>query len=257
MKSTIAHAMDNRFFLLPFSFNVDKLRRDLAICEAEQWTAHFNTNDYSGDWNGIALRSASGRSADIVTTSPDAFSDTPLLDQCTYFREILSGFHFPIETVRLLALSPGSSIKEHRDPGLGYEHGIFRLHIPITSDPAVDFVVDQSRLQMEASQCWYANFSLPHSVRHDGNTRRIHLVIDGLRNAWTDHLFEAAGYDFEAEKKGREYDRETKLGMIKQLRLMNTDTARAIIASLEAEGGLDSIDASDSDKQENSLPEEG
>ena len=257
MKSIILQAMDNRFFLLPFSFDVAKLRIDLAICEAEQWTAHFNTNDYSGDWNGIALRSASGMAADIVTTSPDAFSDTPLLDQCTYFREILSGFHFPIETVRLLALSPGSTIKEHRDPGLGYEHGLFRLHIPIITDPAVSFIVDRSRLQMEAGQCWYANFSLPHSVQHDGNTRRIHLVIDGLRNAWTDHLFSSAGYDFEAEKKGREYDRATKMGMIKQLRLMDTDTARAIIASLEAEGGLDVPGTSDRDKHAGALPEEG
>jgi hypothetical protein len=257
MNSTIPHAMDNRFFLLPYSFDVAKLRRDLAICEAEQWTAHFNTNDYSGDWNGIALRSASGTTADILTTSPDVFSDTPLLEQCTYFREILAGFDCPVETVRLLALSPGSSIKEHRDPGLGYEHGAFRLHIPITTDPAVSFVVDQSRLEMEAGQCWYANFSLPHSVQHDGNTRRIHLVIDGLRNAWTDHLFETAGYDFEAERKGREYDRETKMGMIKQLRLMNTDTARAIIASLEAEGGLDTPTTSDTNKQAEFLPEEG
>jgi hypothetical protein len=140
-----------------------------------------------------------------------------------------------IETVRLLALSPGSIINEHRDMGLGYEDGRFRLHIPITTDADVSFVVDGCRLQMDAGQCWYANFSLPHAVHHNGTRRRIHLVIDGLRNDWTDRLFASAGYNFQLEKQSKGYDHATKMGMIKQLRMMDTDTARAIIASLEAD----------------------
>ncbi len=227
--------MDNRFLLLPLQFDVRLLIDDLATCEAEQWTAHFNQNDYAGEWNGIALRSASGSTTDIITVAPHGFADTPLLALCPYFRTILDGFAFQIETVRLLALSPGSVIKEHRDMGLGYEHGRFRLHIPITTDPDVAFVVDGSRLQMEAGQCWYANFSLPHSVHHHGTSRRIHLVIDGLRNDWTDQLFERSGYNFQVENEGKKYDSATRKAMIKQLRLIDTDTARAIITQLEKE----------------------
>ena len=249
--------MDNRFLLLPLQFDVRLLIDDLATCEAEQWTAHFNQNDYAGDWSGIALRSASGSTTDINTVAPHAFTDTPLLGRCPYFRTILDGFACGIETVRLLALSPGSVIKEHRDLGLGYEHGRFRLHIPITTDSDVAFVVDGSRLQMDAGQCWYANFSLPHSVQHHGTTRRIHLVIDGLRNEWTDQLFERSGYSFEVENESRKYDSATRKAMIKQLRLMDTDTARALIAQLEQDVASESNLEPDQSQNEKPQLEKG
>lgn len=227
-------AMDNRFFPLPLRYNIAKLTTDLATCEAQQWALHFNKRDYAGDWTGIALRSATGNSIDINAISRKAFQDTPLLNQCPYFREILHQMEFEQETVRLLALAPGSIIKEHRDPGLGYEHGCFRLHIPITTDDKVFFIVDGVRLQMDAGQCWYANFDRPHSVRHEGDTKRIHLVIDGVRNDWTDRLFGACGYDFALEKQEKEYDEETKAQMKEHLRRMDTEAARAIIAEMEA-----------------------
>ncbi|MBC7775302.1 MAG: aspartyl/asparaginyl beta-hydroxylase domain-containing protein [Phycisphaerae bacterium] len=225
--------MDNRFFSLPFQFNTEKLAADLATCEAQQWAMHFNKNDYAGDWTGIALRSATGNSIDIKAVPGQAFQDTPLLAQCPYFREILDTLEFQKETVRLLALAPGSVIKEHRDQGLGYEHGCFRLHIPITTDDQVSFIVDKTRLPMGAGQCWYANFDLPHSVLHEGNTRRIHLVIDGTRNEWTDRLFGEIGYDFDLEAQQKEYDDATKAQMIEHLSMMDTDAAREIIARLE------------------------
>ena len=227
--------MDNRFFPLPFSFDVEKLKADLALCEAQHWALHFNPNDYAGDWTGISLRSTSGAATDIKTIALNGFQDTPLLQQCGYFRQVLDSLHFEKEAVRLLALAPGSTIKEHRDRGLSYENGLFRLHIPITTDEKVDFVVDGTRLQMEAGQLWYANFDLPHSVHHRGEKRRIHLVIDGLRNAWTDEVFEKSGFDFELEKRQHAYDDKTKALIIEQLRKMDTDTARALILSLARE----------------------
>lgn len=228
--------MENRFFPLPFQFDVEKLKNDLAICEAQQWALHFNKNDYAGDWTGISLRSASGASGDINSVAPEGFQDTPLLQQCGYFREILDSFLFEKECVRLLALAPGSTIKEHRDRGLSYENGCFRLHIPIITDEKVDFIVDNTRLQMEAGSLWYANFDLPHSVHHHGAMRRIHLVIDGLRNEWTDRLFGECGYDFELEARQKTYDDATKALIIEQLKRMDSDVARGIIAQLQETG---------------------
>lgn len=225
---------DNRFFLLPLQFEVDRLLQDLQLCEAEQWSAHYNQKDYTGEWSGIALRSQSGKSKDLVAVSSDSFVDTPLLSECHYFREIVSHFECPIEVVRLLALSPGSLIKTHRDPGLGYAFGRFRLHIPILTDPGVDFTVDSVNLLMEAGQCWYADFSLPHSVAHQGQQRRIHLVIDGVRNAWTDQLFARAGYRFEQETQEEVLDPRTKNEMIYHLQKMDTAQARTIMAALSS-----------------------
>jgi len=224
---------DNRFFTLPLLFDVQKLVDDLAIAEAQQWTNHFNQRDYDGQWTGIALRSATGDSQNINAITEVKYQDTPLLSECPYFREIVDMMQCEVESVRLLALMPGSEIKTHRDQGLGYQHGCFRLHIPIITDENVDFVVDGEKLDMRPGALWYANFDLPHSVKHTGTTRRIHLIIDGKRNAWTDELFGKAGYDFSEEKQGIKYDAETTERMIAHLREMGTDTALAIIEQLQ------------------------
>lgn len=228
--------MDNRFLKMPFAVDLTRLREDLAICEAEQWSGHYNTRDYDGEWTGIALRSVSGGTTDLLV-QPDAssYADTPLLAQCVYFREILERFQCPVETVRLLALSPGSLIKTHRDRGLGYPHGAFRLHIPIVTDEQVIFRVDGCDLQMETGTCWYANFDLPHSVEHPGSIRRIHLVIDGLRNEWTDDWFGRAGYDFEAEQRSQQPDPDTLRSMIAELERMDTEVSRTLVAQLRAQ----------------------
>jgi hypothetical protein len=210
------------------------LSRDLSVCENEKWKDHFNTRDYSGDWNSIALYSATGGQNDILTESASGFKPTKLLAGSPYFSEVLDGFKFEKESVRLLRLAPGSIIHEHRDLKLAYEHGIFRLHIPLRTSEDIDFIVGGERIEMKAGECWYANFDLPHSVRNDSGQERIHLVIDGKRNLWTDELFRSAGYDFEAEEKQKrsQYDAHTIGQMIEGLKNMKTETAMKMVADL-------------------------
>lgn len=223
----------DRFLLLPFLFDVPALLKDIAICDKHHWASHYNKADYAGDWTGISLRSANGLVENILATESNIYKDTPLMDACHYFREITLGFGCELETVRLLALAPGSVVKTHRDPGLAYSLGCFRLHIPILTDNDVSFVVDGEKLPMQAGQCWYANFDLPHSVANEGNVRRVHLVIDGKRNEQSDALFAEAGYNFSAENKPLQYDEKTKAMMIERLKEMGTETALRLIAELE------------------------
>lgn len=224
----------NRFLRLPLTFSAADLADDLARCLALNWPGHFNTRDYTGEWHSIALRSASGTETDIASVPGQAaYRDTPLLDSCPTFRRVVDSFACDKETVRLLRLGAGSVIHEHRDPGAAYADGFFRVHIPVTSNAQTHFVVDRHALTMQPGECWYANFSLPHSVRNDGDTDRVHLVIDGLRNAWSDSLFRAAGYDFEEEERGRKMDAETTRRVIETLRARGTDTDRRLAADLE------------------------
>ncbi len=124
--------MKNAFFKLPFQFDEQRLLNDLEVCLSENWKKHFNSQDYEGSWTSIALRSPSGKSDDIFTVAKEnTYFDTPLLQKCNYFKEIIESFECAKETVRLLRLSPNSVVKEHNDFQLGYEYGIFRLHIPI------------------------------------------------------------------------------------------------------------------------------
>lgn len=224
----------DRFLLFPISYNIPRLLADLALCEKYHWATHYNKADYSGEWNGIALRSPNGNTENILATESSVYRDTPLLEKCLYFKEIIAAFHCELETIRLLALAPGSTIKTHCDRGLAYSMGCFRLHIPILTDPEVAFTVDGEKLPMQAGECWYANFDLPHSVSHKGKTRRVHLVIDGKRNEWTDQLFREAGYDFALENKPKQMDERTKALMIESLKAMGTETALKIVADLES-----------------------
>ncbi len=225
------------FLKLPFHFSEENLLTDLATCKTYNFTTHFNKNDYSGDWTSISLRSQNGEMNNIFALSQDGekYKNTELLHNCGYFRKIIDSFNCEKESIRLLNLKPGSVIKEHTDYNLGYEDGIFRIHIPITTNEEVHFFIDSKEVKMLPGECWYGNFNLSHSVRNDGKTDRIHLVMDCLRNAWSDALFLESGYDFEAENNQPEYSIETKLQMIEQLKLMDTEISREMIAQLKNE----------------------
>ena len=114
---------------------------------------------------------------------------TALMTDCHYFREVIEAFKFPFQTVRLLRLGIGAEIKPHQDHELGYKEGVFRLHIPISTSDGVQFILDNTLLKMLPGQCWYTNVNYEHSVSNMGKTDRVHLVIDGIRNEWSDKMF--------------------------------------------------------------------
>lgn len=46
--------------------------------------------------------------------------------------------------MRLLSLAPGSYIREHTDNALVYEDGEMRIHIPVQTNPEVEYYVAAS-----------------------------------------------------------------------------------------------------------------
>ncbi|MEM7086672.1 MAG: aspartyl/asparaginyl beta-hydroxylase domain-containing protein [Bacteroidota bacterium] len=78
--------------------------------------------------------------------------------------------------VRFLILGPGGIIKEHADTFLSGR--VVRLHIPVITNPEVEFNLDHQRQTWQEGEFWYGDFTLPHSVYNRSNTTRVHLVID-------------------------------------------------------------------------------
>jgi hypothetical protein len=173
-------------FKLPFNFDSNALQSDLDRISPDEWVAHFNQNYFEGEWSGVALRSTSGDSSQLYSrASPEfSFADTPILQRCPYVRALLAKFQCPLHSVRFLKLAAGSRIREHRDYELGFEAGQLRLHIPITTNPEVQFFLDAHPLDLKAGECWYLDFSLPHWIENRGATDRVHLVIDCKLNEW-------------------------------------------------------------------------
>ncbi len=180
---------------LPLRFDVAQLQGDLDRVESGAWSNHYNEQDFGGEWQGAALRSASGSARDINAGPPGPadFADTPLLARCPYIAAVLTEFECPLKSVRLLSLAPGSFIREHSDHALGYEDGEIRIHIPIQTNPGVEFYVCGERLLLEEGECYYVNVNLPHRVNNRGPAARVHLVIDAEVNDWVRELFEDSG----------------------------------------------------------------
>ncbi len=178
-------------FALPFRFSPDRLLADLGLVRDDEWVRHFNKSVYEGEWSGVALRSVGGKSRQLYThpDARDALAGTDVLSRCAYFQEVLAEFQCPLITVRLLKLKARSSIKRHQDFNLGYEDGEVRLHVPIITDPRVEFYVDEQLVPMQVGECWYTNVNLTHHVENAADIDRVHLVIDCVVNEWLDAYF--------------------------------------------------------------------
>jgi hypothetical protein len=86
---------------------------------------------------------------------------------------------------------------------------------------------------MNEGECWYIDANFEHSVANRGKQDRIHLVIDGIRNDWTDDLFYKEASENEFQKPKTVMSEEQKLLMIAELRKMNTAAADDIIRTLQ------------------------
>jgi quercetin dioxygenase-like cupin family protein len=177
---------------LPLSFDPDRLARDLDALSSVDWIAHFVKQNYEGDWSVIPLRGVAGATHPVMMIYPDPtatqFEDTPMLAPCPYFREVLGAFECEVRAVRLMRLTPGSVIKEHYDHGLDVEAGTVRMHIPITTNPEVEFELNRRRIVMAPGSAWCLRLSDPHRVANKGASDRVHLVADLVVNAWLTDL---------------------------------------------------------------------
>jgi len=220
---------------LPFEFDRSLLQADLRRIQDSSWVAHYNQADYSGSWTTLALYSKDGSSSSIYASMDNTagLKATAIMDACVYIREVLDTFQFEKIAVRLMRLNVGAVIKPHRDNALGYEDGDFRLHIPVTTNPDVNFILGGERIIMDEGTCWYINANEEHSVTNQGSTDRIHLVIDGKRNDWTDQVFYALAPESSFQRVEKKMPLNEQLAMMEELKRMNTPAALAILENLK------------------------
>ncbi len=173
---------------LPLAFDAAALAADLAAIERDPWQPHFVRDNYRGDWSAIALRAAAGETHPIrlIYANPTAteWVDTPLMARVPAMRAAVATLSCPVQSVRLMRLGPGSAILPHEDLDLAAEQGRARLHLPITTNPGVRFVLNGVAVPMEVGELWYLRLSDSHEAVNEGTTPRVHLVIDVLANAW-------------------------------------------------------------------------
>lgn len=171
---------------LPMAFDPGSLKQDLKALESIDWIDHFVTDNYQGDWSVIPLTAQEGRHHPILMASAvpgnNNFVSTPYLKECPYYQKLLASFKTKLFSIRLMKLTAGSEIKEHRDYDL--DDGEVRLHIPVTTNKDVHFYLNQKEVVMSEGDCWYLRLSEPHRVVNASDEDRIHLVMDMEVNDW-------------------------------------------------------------------------
>jgi hypothetical protein len=216
---------------LKIVFPLQSFRQEISSLD-NKWIAHFNYTQYEGEWTALALRTPGGRSEQIIpdqVTQQD-YANTELLVACPSIQQWLESFQCPLLSVRLLNLKVNAIIKEHRDHELCLENGEARLHLPIFTNPLVEFYLNNVRLEMREGECWYINANLPHRVANKGDSDRIHLVVDCLVNDWLISIFDS-GEQHYAIRDESEQNRK----IINELRMQNTPISNQLADQLERE----------------------
>jgi hypothetical protein len=220
---------------LPLSFDPASLAAEVERITDNEWRPHFNSQTYSGEWRVAALRSKGGflERVEAHPSASDDFADTPILSRSPELQRVVRAFRCPTTAVRLLSLSPGAVVLEHRDHGLRLEDGEARLHIPVLSNRGVEFVLDGEPLLMAPGECWYVNADLPHSVVNRGTTARVHLVIDCRVDGWLLDLLPEGAVCRDAVEQDGGVDAGNWRQVVQALRLQGTDDAEQLADQIE------------------------
>jgi ribosomal protein S18 acetylase RimI-like enzyme len=166
------------------------LETDASQFGADEWIPHFNTRCYEGDWSGIALRSVGGASGTLYPdpAARQPYADTALLARCPHVQAFLTRLKCPLLSVRFLRLGPSARVLEHSDLELGAADGEVRLHVPVTTNADVEFLLAGDRVDMDTGDVWYLDLNQEHAVTNNGATARIHLVVDCVVDDWLSEL---------------------------------------------------------------------
>jgi hypothetical protein len=207
-------------YRLPLEFDPECLAKELTFVGPDEWASHSVKIHYDEGWGGAALRSGTGRTDDLdpARGGLDAYRDTAILERCPYFREVLAAFRCRLARVRLLKLEVGTVVHEHVDEGMGRLGNQLRVHIPVVTNPDVEFYSDGKRVFMQPGECWFLDASFPHRLYNGGSEDRVHLVLDCVVDDWLLSLFPG---DFRTPSLRRSLARKRRV-----VRFMLKDIAR-------------------------------
>lgn len=228
-----------KYLQTPFHFNAALMQAEAAQLAATNWLEHYNKKHYEGGWSILPLRALNGDASLPYSTHTTVmpYANTPLLAQCPYFQEVINTLPGKKTSARLMNLEAGALIKEHTDQDISFEQGEARFHIPVQTNDALEFYVEDERIIMPEGSCWYLNLQLRHRVHNAGVTNRIHLVVDCLVDDGVTALFNSPDVTVKRiidAPTPVKPDMAQQQAVIASLRLQNTETAHRLADEMEA-----------------------
>ena len=172
--------LDQPIVRLPISTDINALIAEVSAIPEDVWRPH--PEGMPGN-SALPLVSVMGDPNNDAVIGP--MRPTPHLETLPAIVNVmagLTGLGCPIGRTRLMRIDIESEVKSHVDTNrYWWDH--LRVHIPIITDPAVLFHVDDESIHMEPGSCWVFDTWEPHRVENPVNAPRIHLVIDTVGGA--------------------------------------------------------------------------
>ncbi len=222
------------FLKLPFCFDLKMLKDDLNQVKEDEWVSHPNIQAYDGLWKTTALTSPDGDTKNIVAVENIDYKQTPLLKRMKYIKSVIDTFQTKVEAVRFMKLGANSVIKEHCDKGSSFEEGYARLHIPISSNDEVTFILSGENYKMDLGACYYIDANNPHGVVNEGDSDRVHLLIDCHVNDWLKKFFLDGGFEMPVNKYGdKSINDENVDAIIDSFKAINTQVSLEMADKLQ------------------------
>lgn len=163
--------LPNALIKLPVRFCADTLASEVRALPAEAWVPHpqkFEGNEY------VPLVTPAGLNTNDFA---GPMGLTPFVRQCPYLMEVMAALDCVWGRSRLMGLGPGGSVPEHIDINYYWRTHV-RVHVPIVTNPAVDFTCGGQTVNMAAGECWVLDTFQSHQVENRGSEQRVHLVLD-------------------------------------------------------------------------------
>lgn len=176
---------DQPLLKLPIRFCAETLATEVRALPAHAWEPH--PQRFPGN-EAVPLVTPAGQ---VTNDFAGPMGPTDYLLQCPYVMEAMAEIGAVWGRGRLMGLGAGAEVPHHVDANYYWRTHI-RFHIPVITNPDVDFTCGGVTVNMAPGECWVFDTFRPHQVHNRGAEQRIHLVFDTVGGERLWDLIDAA-----------------------------------------------------------------
>lgn len=176
---------DQPLLKLPIRFCAETLAAEVRALPPSAWEPH--PQRFPGN-EAVPLVTPAGQ---VSNDFAGPMGPTEYLLQCPYVMEAMAEIGAVWGRGRLMGLGAGAEVPPHVDANYYWRTHI-RFHIPVITNPDVDFSCGDATVNMAPGECWIFDTFRPHHVHNRGAGQRVHLVFDTVGGERLWDLVEAA-----------------------------------------------------------------
>ena len=163
---------DQPFGRLRIEVDVEPIVAEMDRLDPSWWRRH--PEGHAGN-DALPIVSANGSVGDDSVDGD--MHPTPVLQHLPSLIPLLAALDAPIGRTRMMRIVPGGEARAHVDLNR-YWWDRHRVHVPLRTDPSVEFLCGDARVHMSAGSAWVFDTWRQHNVINRSSAERIHLVID-------------------------------------------------------------------------------